>query len=147
YETLSYCWGPEGTYRCIDIDGHSVPIRRNLWWALYHLRYRVRGMKRTLWIDALCINQNDISERNAQVSIMGSIYASASGVLIWAGEEAEGSTEALKAIGEIPSQGKLFHSENGGELMYNPLYVRHEEEFYALCTRPYWGRLWVIQEV
>ncbi|KAH6694853.1 heterokaryon incompatibility protein-domain-containing protein [Leptodontidium sp. MPI-SDFR-AT-0119] len=147
YETLSYCWGPEGDYRSINIDGHFVPVRRNLWWALYHLRHRVRGVKRTLWVDALCINQNDIPERSAQVSIMGSIYATASGVLIWAGEEANGSTEAMKAISAVPSQSRYLDPETGLNPMYNPLYIRHEEEFIALCTRPYWGRLWVIQEV
>ncbi|KAG4438506.1 hypothetical protein IFR05_006029 [Cadophora sp. M221] len=147
YETLSYCWGPEGDYRSINIDGHFVPVRRNLWWALYHLRHRVRGMKRTMWVDALCINQNNIPERNAQVSIMGSIYATASGVLIWAGEEADGSTEAMKAISAVPSQSRHLDPERGFDPMYNPLYIRHEEEFVALCRRPYWGRLWVIQEV
>jgi Heterokaryon incompatibility protein (HET) len=83
FEAFSYCWGPAELYKSIEVNGQQVPVRRNLWWALWHLRHGVYGMRRTLWIDALCINQNDLIERNAQVSIVGSIYSTASRVLIW----------------------------------------------------------------
>jgi hypothetical protein len=87
YEALSYCWGSDELYKTIEINGQQIPVRRNLWGALKHLRHRLPRMKRTLWIDALCINQTDIMERNAQVSIMGSIFSMVTKVLAWLGEQ------------------------------------------------------------
>ncbi|PMD42980.1 heterokaryon incompatibility, partial [Hyaloscypha variabilis F] len=128
FEALSYCWGPDESYKSIEINGHLVPVRRNLWWALRHLRHGVYGMRRTLWIDALCINQNDVNERSAQVSIMGSIYSTASRVLVWIGEESE---ESQAAFGCMRC---LFNSQD-------------LENFHFLCQKPYWERLWIIQEL
>jgi hypothetical protein len=67
YEALSYEWGdPTDASLVIWIDGETVPVRENLWWALWYLRYEER--ERVVWIDALCINQNDNKERQHQVS-------------------------------------------------------------------------------
>lgn len=71
YEALSYCWGPDVIYDSIEINGHQVPVRRGLWAALHHLRYLSGGKERVLWIDAICINQDDLSERSHQVAIVG----------------------------------------------------------------------------
>ena len=62
YEALSYCWGSPNEERLIYLDKQEVRIRENLWWALRHLR--LANEERILWIDALCINQKDIEERN-----------------------------------------------------------------------------------
>lgn len=69
YEALSYCWGSPEITDHITINNRSVEIRINLWWALIHLR-EVHN-DRILWVDALCINQNDTRERNHQVGLMG----------------------------------------------------------------------------
>ncbi|KIM93944.1 hypothetical protein OIDMADRAFT_136971, partial [Oidiodendron maius Zn] len=83
YDALSYMWGPEVTERDIEINGQSYPIRENLYQALLHLR--LPSLTRVLWVDALCINQNDLKERNKQVSQMGRIYLSAGHVIVWLG--------------------------------------------------------------
>lgn len=98
YEALSYCWGQDEVYEFIDIDGHEVPVRRNLWLALHHLRYPEAGRRRVIWVDAICVNQEDLSERSAQVAIMYAIFNRASEVIIWLGEEYEESDYALEAI-------------------------------------------------
>jgi hypothetical protein len=69
YEALSYEWGnPTPTIR-LSINGASSYVQWNLWHALERLRLWDRT--RVLWIDALCIDQNNISERNHQVTKMG----------------------------------------------------------------------------
>ncbi|KAH8725911.1 heterokaryon incompatibility protein-domain-containing protein, partial [Phaeosphaeriaceae sp. PMI808] len=83
YKALSYTWGPPGDTREITIDGIVVPIRENLYQALYHLRYPTTT--RRLWIDAVCINQLNNAEKNSQVSQMSKIYAAAYEVLVWLG--------------------------------------------------------------
>lgn len=87
YEALSYVWGsPEGS-QAITCDGQHLLVTPNCHDALRRLRYRSR--ERTLWIDAICIDQQkgDIStqERLRQVARMGDIYEKASRVVIWLG--------------------------------------------------------------
>ncbi|KAH8679447.1 heterokaryon incompatibility protein-domain-containing protein [Ilyonectria robusta] len=83
YEALSYVWGPVSGDRRVYCDGKIIHITPNCESALRHLRLKKK--KRTLWIDALCINQNSNTERSRQVPLMGDIYESASRVLIWLG--------------------------------------------------------------
>jgi hypothetical protein len=60
YEAL-YAWESPDVMRVISICGQTCSVRENLWLALYHLH--LKDTSRVLWIDALCIDQNDISER------------------------------------------------------------------------------------
>ncbi|QDS68042.1 hypothetical protein FKW77_009687 [Venturia effusa] len=89
YEALSYVWGsPVNPVGIILNNGrhqpHVTTITRNLHFALRRLRYR--GCSRTLWVDALCINQLDNKERTHQVAIMDLIYSFAKQVVIPLGE-------------------------------------------------------------
>jgi hypothetical protein len=124
YEALSYVWGPpERTHevtvktsskKCFPrlsrrrrfLFGRSkfklsqLAISRNLFIALQHLR--LANKPRLLWIDAICINQDDVAERSEQVNKMASIYGSAQLVILWLGEEAHESLlaiETLRALG------------------------------------------------
>jgi hypothetical protein len=74
-------------------------VRANLWSALCHLRLPKRD--RFLWIDAICIDQGNILERNHQVKRMGSIYEGASKVLVWLGPQKDQSDIALSFIEDI----------------------------------------------
>jgi hypothetical protein len=84
FEALSYVWGsPENTVNIL-CNGTSMTVTPNLGAALQRLRHRFR--RRTVWIDALCINQNDLEERAQQVSFMKDIYARARHVVVWLGD-------------------------------------------------------------
>jgi len=66
YEALSYEWGdPTNTSFSIMIDSRRMAVRENLWWALWHIRQR--ETVRVMWVDALCIDQKNLKERNHQV--------------------------------------------------------------------------------
>lgn len=83
YEALSYTWGSDAAQHDIRVDGKRFLVRPNLLEALMHLR----GLSETrvLWIDAICINQADIEERNRQLYLMPHIYGRAQMVLVWLG--------------------------------------------------------------
>lgn len=90
YTALSYSWGmhPDGDdtlNRSISIKGSILPIARNLYEGL--LRLRLPHEPRRFWIDAVCINQHDLPERSMQVSRMAQIFAQASEVAVWLGED------------------------------------------------------------
>ena len=81
---LSYTWGDQSNPTPILVNGQTFQIGTNLEQAL--LRLRKKTFSRDLWIDAVCINQQDIEERGSQVSLMRDVYEQASDVLIWLGE-------------------------------------------------------------
>lgn len=84
YEALSYVWGsPTGTLplRC---NSGVILITPNCDLALRYIRQATQAVR--LWVDAICVNQGDVEERQRQVAIMGMIYTSAEEVLVWLGD-------------------------------------------------------------
>ena len=104
YEALSYAWGSVELSENIQIDDGEIAITKELGKALRHLRRT--DQPRTLWIDAICINQDDISERNSQVAVMTEVYRSAQRVVVWLGEEDESSDVALAFLKEMATYKK-----------------------------------------
>lgn len=145
YEALSYEWGPQasGNDYPIVVEGATVYIRENLWKALSVLRViqpYEEQQPRILWIDYLCINQENTIERNHQVSQMGQIYSQAKKVIAWIGDS--------DAIPNHPDT--CLQNAVSGLSRYNPYcgkrYVRCWKFFKTLCYMTYWTRLWIIQE-
>lgn len=83
YEALSYVWGSPKGDKKLNCNGQPLLVTENCLAALRHLRYRRKS--RTLWIDAICIDQSSVKERNHQVRLMGDVYKLARRVLIWLG--------------------------------------------------------------
>jgi hypothetical protein len=82
YEALSYVWGPEDDFgHQVTVNDVRVNVRVNLWDALRTLR--LAESVRVLWIDALCINQDDVNEKNQQVGIMQDIYRKPRRCISW----------------------------------------------------------------
>ena len=98
YMTLSYMWGDLNDLRRIRINGNAMEVTANL--ESFLRQYVTREIETLssrigLWIDALCINQNDIEERNRQVKRMRSIYEQAVGTVSWLGEAVDEMGEAI----------------------------------------------------
>ncbi|KAM0274918.1 hypothetical protein ACHAQH_007727 [Verticillium albo-atrum] len=94
YEALSYVWGDETDLTSVTVDNDfSIKVTANLDVALRHLRRQDKP--RTLWIDAICINQQDDKERGQQVSQMGDIYQRTNRVVAWLGPECDNSAAAV----------------------------------------------------
>ncbi|KAM0796847.1 heterokaryon incompatibility protein-domain-containing protein [Usnea florida] len=83
YTALSYVWGPPAPRRSITCNGVEITVTANLEAAFVQLRHS--SQERVIWVDQLCINQNDYKERNQQVSMMGRIYSMAEQVAVWLG--------------------------------------------------------------
>ncbi|WPA97037.1 uncharacterized protein RHO25_001645 [Cercospora beticola] len=94
HEALLYVWGNSTKGRTIRINQHYVlPITDNLFDALRRLRYM--HASRTLWVDALCIQQYKISEMSQQVARKGDIYHGAEMVNVWLGESSRATNRHL----------------------------------------------------
>ena len=122
YEAVSYVWGASehmpSIQICCERGDSELEIPNNLEGALRRLRHPTST--RTLWTDSICNNQSDLQERNQQVRLMGQIYRKASTVLIWLGEDADGSKteQACKCMNLLkdarPTLKKLRISEFEG---------------------------------
>ncbi|KAL8787596.1 MAG: hypothetical protein Q9213_002158 [Squamulea squamosa] len=106
YEALSYAWGSNDLDHNITVDSgesqQALPITRNLYTALQYLRCSTT--QRTLWVDAICINQENAEERNYQVSRMADIYKSTEKVVIWLGPDENDSTLAIAGLDALASK-------------------------------------------
>ncbi|KAK3946515.1 heterokaryon incompatibility protein-domain-containing protein [Pseudoneurospora amorphoporcata] len=131
YEALSYVWGSEDKPCSIFIDGCNLAVGKNLYAALLHLRDH--SIQRTIWIDAICINQGDNEEKGHQVQSMAKIYAKASRVIVWLGEEVAGSDKVLEDI-RIAAELSIRQLNNDPGIL-------------TLLQRPWFRRIWVLQEV
>ena len=99
YEALSYVWGSSERTHHILLDGQRFAVTKNLASVLYQLRSTEQD--RLIWIDSICINQDDVSERNYLVRQMTNIYRGALGVIVWLGTATENSQLALEAMNYI----------------------------------------------
>lgn len=93
YQALSYVWGSRKVNRTIVVNNKPYSSTVNLESALRHLRQRSkRGV--ILWVDTMCINQSDTEERTIQVQLMGDIYKMCKTVIVYLGDQLEGTISA-----------------------------------------------------
>jgi hypothetical protein len=145
YEALSYVWGDSRSARQIFIDGLPACVTDSLETALRYLRYVSRP--RVLWIDAICINQRDIPERNIQVIHMGAVYKLASRVIAWLGEEDMYSNLACDTFESLPTDVKMHWDPRKNDTFEETLLDSyHRVAMQSLFDRPWWYRVWTVQE-
>ncbi|KAK3368799.1 heterokaryon incompatibility protein-domain-containing protein [Podospora didyma] len=154
YAALSYVWGnDQQVRRNIIVNGVTVSATHNLEAALR--RMAVRGTFSTtngryhIWIDALCINQADEAERASQVSRMREIYSGAWAVKAWLGSSYDESDEGFHLLRRLAGLSEEDQATLGETLENNP-YLFGKGCFFGLhelMSRPYWSRLWIVQEV
>ncbi|GLA08844.1 hypothetical protein AnigIFM60653_010643 [Aspergillus niger] len=140
YDALSYVWGDEADGQCnISINNQAFSVGKNLHSAL--LRLRGHRVERRLWVDAIYIDQNNMREKEKQIQNMARIYEQASQVMVWLGEEANDSTQALEAIRVAAG------SRYSGEDSNLPSGSVPIEGIKNLFLRGWFYRMWILQEV
>lgn len=150
YTALSYTWGSQDNPQSIIIEDPanecwSISVTRNLFIALDHIR--AENETRTLWIDAICIDQNNIPERSYQVQRMREIYGGAAEVLVWLGPAQDNSDRALFDINVISWLMILADLTGTRESVYVDTTDYDMLALIALLRRPYFRRVWILQEI
>jgi hypothetical protein len=115
----------------ISIDEHDLPVTVNLHAALSRLRDH--PFERIIWVDAICINQENPEEREQQVQLMAKIYSKAHHVIVWLGEEArdtEGALENIRLAAIEESTGRSKKEMN-------------QQAILKLLQGPWFQRIWV----
>lgn len=148
YETVSYTWGgEEGDY------SFSHPIFVGPFWDILFQTKNCTDMLRfvrpwqgirTIWVDALCINQSDVEERGRQVAKMGQIYEHCTRVIVYLGSD----LAPILPEGSFPSRHPLRRLENGSVVpKQSSSQILREVTLENLLKRQYFNRIWVIQEL
>jgi hypothetical protein len=156
YETLSYVWGTTDRSELVKLrDGKLLRVTKPLKDALSFVVEQ--GATGHLWIDQICIDQDDRIERGNQVKIMGQIYSSCSRVLVWLGQITKFDTERSSKDGPVP-----VHPLQD-TLVQKSSFMRHlktrlrkltasgESSSGSLChgilQSPWFQRAWIFQEI
>ncbi|KAF4952538.1 hypothetical protein FGADI_6609 [Fusarium gaditjirri] len=146
YEALSYTWADENNDASlcqrifIGLGNRALPITRNCHQALSRLRRKTESL--LIWVDAICINQSDLGERSDQVAMMGTIFSQATEVHGYVGEDPD-NVEGGE-VGAITLLNEELKSPNLASRQFKD---NAEEALGRLLRRPFFSRLWVVQEV
>jgi hypothetical protein len=165
YVAFSYTWGAPSFTETLPLGPsgawHAFPVTKNAYQALNSLGLSIHRQSRTLWIDAICVNQQDKVERAAQVSIMREIYQKATRVYVWLGAPSKGSESAIEKILEwersldhqmecYKNSGKLQHGQTKIPLSIDAFADVDSETTWGpiddLLARDWWARAWIVQE-
>jgi hypothetical protein len=167
YKALSYTWGDARNQQRIQVNGRPILVGANLYDCLVHFRQSKDGTELPLWIDALCINQHNIQERNNQVRLMGDIYRSADSVLSWLGSDRE-VARGIQNVANIAHEWlRVPVTKNGLSpfefhdllslppewkwWLYDTKDLWREKDGLDLIDKflrcEYWKRIWIVQEV
>lgn len=159
YLALSYVGGDPAPTKSICLDGINMGITASVTEALMQLRNAHPGGTQRIWVDALCINQSDIAEKNRQVPLMGNIYSIASATVIYLGSLSAEIETIFRAVREkkpksvtIDTKGKshIAHPKDLQQMKSFDITVGAEPSAIAideLLRRPWFTRIWVFQEL
>ncbi|KAK5744567.1 hypothetical protein LTR17_001962 [Elasticomyces elasticus] len=167
YETVSYVWGDPTRSACLKVYKRSkgsryrylnVPTNT----AAVLNRIRLPDRKRTIWQDAVCINQDDLVERGHQVSLMGKIYSGSMGNIVYLGELSDPTMEdripttittllsdAERRTNGFSTFGTTIRDKATGGYRYGQSEMQRtvdQEAVIFMMELPWFRRLWTLQE-
>lgn len=171
FEALSYTWGLPGIMCEIQLNGQPFPIQENAAAALRRLRFTdTNKTPRKLWVDAICINQADIHEKEGQLMLMRKIYEEADQVCVWLGEPTESTPLAIQDLQDSAGVKPMATTEKSIVNYYMATLLAPSHAFRnvtsgaawqwvselglefeigdirELLSRPWWNRVWIVQE-
>jgi len=145
--TASYVWGKPEDRVHIKVDGINVSVAGSVPPILELIRDHDDFKKvERIWIDGICINQNDEDEKNAQVQMMGDIYRKSDITVVWLGKAEKDTDTAMDFLTELQQREKDLQARKSRQTpsnLRNPDKWKSLQRFFSL---PWWKRVWTLQE-
>jgi len=152
FVSFSYAWGESNVKRSINLHDRDFSILG----SVYHLLEVVcdgNGFDANpwLWIDSICINQDDLAERGLQVSLMGKIYRHSDKTVVWLGEGTRQTDMGMDFMHTLVDEKAAIvrNNEKKGGSRTVPANLNDAEKWTALAAvfdRTWWRRVWTLQE-
>lgn len=162
YACVSYVWGDAAVTRPIQIEGQELQVTTNLFDFLAHMRHPHDTI--VLWIDAICIDQDNLTERSHQVAMMGEIYSRCSTVHVWLGTPSDPKSikrdpfelfdhfATMKHYHDLPG---YTRGRKGGGRFWKREWIFQENDdfkhlwdaFLHVVDNRWWTRAWTVQEI
>lgn len=145
---MSYVWGDSKDQQVIRVGNSELHVNRNLYAALRQISLSEEVHKHRLkfWIDAICINQNDLDERTTEVKKMYQIYSEAVAVRAWLGSVSVEQDSNLIRLRQCLDEFRHASLRNL-PVVDAEAYETIFEAFTAIALEPYWERIWIMQEI
>lgn len=134
FNALSYVWGPELPMFSIMVAGFRVALRSNLESFLRHIRSTTEPL--TLWADAICINQESITEKQTQIPLMGAVYTQATACWVWLGLETKQIRIAIETLQAL-TEGKHIYETSAYDLLTDPGKLDLARQYHSTRTDLY----------
>lgn len=134
YAAISYTWGSQSPSKIILCHGKALAVTQNCEAILR--RFRQVDKMSYVWIDAICIDQSNVKERNIQVAMMEDIYRLAEVVAVWLGPATECTQEAFRYFEHLAEGNNLDRDRAQSRLLSK-----------EILEQPWFTRMWTIQEV
>lgn len=161
YDALSYVWGDTTERTPIQVNNRTLMITTNLRTALLNIRQLDQPC--ILWVDAVCIDQDSVMERNHQVSLMDKIYRNAARTIVWLRDSHPQYTgKAYAMVDELAAEAISRQQPYTGiddyslplslldlKRVESPLFDRFKDDFSVLhlACASWWFRTWTVQEI
>lgn len=150
FKAISYVWDLKGPRKSITVNDDQFEISETVYILLKNLQCwsdATSGMN--IWIDSICINQEDTSEKTAQIPLMKDIYTKASRVLVWLGDGDECTDQAIakiKSVDTWPRSLKKTHTQDDINSLatFFASVLRGVNDVFG---REWFRRTWILQEV
>ncbi|KAH7359696.1 heterokaryon incompatibility protein-domain-containing protein [Pyrenochaeta sp. MPI-SDFR-AT-0127] len=158
YVALSYCWGSEDVAdtRQIILNGGFFQVTKNLDAALRFVRASegltpITNLRIKVWADAICINQDDDNEKQREIHRMKNIYGRSLGVFVHLGTEEDDSDHGIHILQRTAAEVAQGIDRGWHLLQHRDNPTDADQRDYAalmkVLIRPYWSRLWILQEI
>ncbi|KEY75186.1 hypothetical protein S7711_01628 [Stachybotrys chartarum IBT 7711] len=150
YDALSYTWGDQTDRFPITLNGREIKIGHSLYEALPYLARRDSQLP--IWIDGLCMNQQDDAEKTIQIRLMGEIYEAAQQVWVWLGPGTALNQQIIAKLPKLPRSNyvdvvRTYHLVGSGDQIVHLLSSDEAwSTLYDLIDNKWYSRLWVYQE-
>ncbi|KAI8932350.1 hypothetical protein NX059_010543 [Plenodomus lindquistii] len=148
YDAISYTWGDATVKRPIQIDGKRFEVLGNAYDAVIELRYPESD--RLIWIDAICIDQQGLEEKQHQILLMKIVYERASRVVVWLSEPHGDADLVVAMLHQLQTEVEEGNNTNAYTMRKHWLNIRTKSPNWIALTdfvfHPWWSRVWTFQE-
>ncbi|RYN79389.1 hypothetical protein AA0120_g10711 [Alternaria tenuissima] len=155
YDALSYTWGGADKNFTVTVNEKSLNVTENLYLALQRLRSE--HIDRVIWVDAICIDQNNIRERGHQVQQMCKIYSQAEEVVVWLGQATQETDVLMGSLQQLENHSSIHgYKRSHWDLSQWTTFwlldskgpdVELRKGLNLLLSRPWFRRVWILQEI